>query len=117
VIFSERVSFAGAQFSHAQFENVNFSDEADFFKAKFSGEAWFFSAQFSGKAEFIGVEFFKGANFLAAEFLRGSEFGGSRVRKVNLQVWPAGWSVSEAGKGEEVDWLYLMRIDESIDDG
>ncbi|MFE6131763.1 pentapeptide repeat-containing protein, partial [Streptomyces sp. NPDC056437] len=78
VTFSDRADFSRAAFSgHAEFGGANFAGHAGFLRTEFSGPAGFGGATFTDYAEFGGATFTGHTEFGGATFLGDARFAGA----------------------------------------
>ncbi|MCA1603465.1 MAG: pentapeptide repeat-containing protein [Acidobacteria bacterium] len=116
--FGGGVGFGWTRFDdHAEFSTTEFTDLVVFAGARFSGEVAFRRTRFNNEVKFDMAEFSGGTAFDTATFSREVTLGGARARPADDHdySWPAGWTTRDASDREEEGWVYLTRIDDSVD--
>jgi hypothetical protein len=93
-----------------------FAEDAGFDRVAFFRHAEFAGAMFAGAVRFNEAMFAGAAGFGAAKFTALTKFDGARVAlSSRLVLLPTGWTTRAAqpGEGEEEDWLYVVRGQDS----
>lgn len=110
--FGDATFTDGALFAHAAFTDATFFGGATFTKG-----ASFHDARFTGYPYFSNVTFTGSVSFRKAALPNGIDFTKARAQRDRAHVWPAGWELVAAERGDvpggedpDVAWGWLVRV-------